>query len=326
MNVVLQALIQIPPLRNYMLTLRPKPRHNDLVKEFGVFVRKMWSPKMFRPHVSPHEIAQTISNLSKKRFTVGKRSDPRDFLLWFLNTLHSGLVHNKTSIVHKAFQGEMHITTTRKVLKKGTTEQSADMDEGNDDQNGEKKKKKRQFETVVEESNQSFLYLPLDVPSVPLFKDEEQKNIIPKVPITDCLQKYSGLTEQTQRDGSKRKYVITRLPRFLIMHMKRFTENYYGDHKNSTIVHAPIQGLDLSEYCQLKERQSTVYRLVSSIRHNGSKANEGSYIADVYHRGLCEWYEIDDLEVQKSTQVLDVSEAYLQIWEQVPRHGLLGRF
>ena len=41
-----------------------------------------------------------------------------------------------------------------------------------------------------------FLYLSLDIPSAPLFKDEFEQNIIPQVPLASLLAKYDGVTEK----------------------------------------------------------------------------------------------------------------------------------
>lgn len=46
----------------------------------------------------------------------------------------------------------------------------------------------------------------------------------------------------------KKKYRITKLPKYLIIHIKRFHKNDYFLEKNPTIVNFPIKNLDLSDY------------------------------------------------------------------------------
>lgn len=46
----------------------------------------------------------------------------------------------------------------------------------------------------------------------------------------------------------KRKYKIFELPKYLIIHIKRFTKNEFFMEKNPTIVSFPIKNLDMSEY------------------------------------------------------------------------------
>ena len=115
-NVVVQALGRVAELRNFFLIIE---NYNEvksaLVHAFGALIRKIWSPYNFRAHVSPHEFLQTISTRSKKKFAIGKRNDPVEFMSWLLNTLHrdlSGKMKNGSSIVTKCFRGLVQVKTT----------------------------------------------------------------------------------------------------------------------------------------------------------------------------------------------------------------------
>ena len=61
------------------------------------------------------------------------------------------------------------------------------------------------------------------------------------------------MKEETVRraDGTemtvKQKYVIRRLPNYLILHVKRFSMNNFFKEKNQSIVNFPIKGLDLTD-------------------------------------------------------------------------------
>lgn len=60
-NVVVQALSHIAPIRNFFL----KPQNysyskSPLVHAFGVLIRKLWSPKRFKVNVTPHEVSMFI--------------------------------------------------------------------------------------------------------------------------------------------------------------------------------------------------------------------------------------------------------------------------
>ena len=39
-----------------------------LVQRFGELIRKLWNPKNFKAHVSPHEMLQAVVLCSKKKF------------------------------------------------------------------------------------------------------------------------------------------------------------------------------------------------------------------------------------------------------------------
>jgi U4/U6.U5 tri-snRNP-associated protein 2 len=68
------------------------------------------------------------------------------------------------------------------------------------------------------------------------------------------------------------------------------------------------------------KKQKSVYRLLGSVCHEGS-LKDGSFKVFVHHKGTDKWFEMADLmvrEIQKEAEEqLTVSEAYLQVWEQV---------
>merc|ERR1711935_1268091 len=80
------------------------------------------------------------------------------------------------------------------------------------------------------------------------------RNIIPQVPLFACLTKFDGSTFQEMMNGDRRQYVITRLPQYLIIHIKRFSKNtqQYVE-KNPTIVNFPVRNLDLAAYTELSD-------------------------------------------------------------------------
>lgn len=123
-NVVLQALINVSPIRDYFMReesyanmpIVPGDIMPSLVKTFGELVRKLWNPKNFKAHVSPHEMLQAVVKCSKKKFQITKQSDPIDFLSWLLNSLHltlNGTKNANSSIIYKTFQGRMKIYTKK---------------------------------------------------------------------------------------------------------------------------------------------------------------------------------------------------------------------
>lgn len=166
-NVVIQSLAHVPPLRNYFMLedLAQKP---ELVQRFSVLIRKIWNPRAFKSHVSPHELLQQISLQSNKRFTLLHQSDPVEFLSWFLNNLHLALGGSKTkpgsSIVQKVFQGRLKVESQQITAK-------ADV--------GDRLRFEEAAEVTTEISR--YMMLTLDLPAAPLFQDELDKNIIPQV-------------------------------------------------------------------------------------------------------------------------------------------------
>lgn len=82
--------------------------------------------------------------------------------------------------------------------------------------------------------------MTLNIPQNPLYKDETEKSVIPHIPIYNLLKKYDG---ETLTDG--KIFRIKKLPKFLIFHLERFTNNNFYLEKNPTIVSFPLNNFDL---------------------------------------------------------------------------------
>ena len=79
-NVVVQSLARVPPLRDYFL-LPENYAHTSsvLVMEFGALIRKIWSPHNFKGQVSPHELLQAAMSASGNRFKIGQQARIRSY-------------------------------------------------------------------------------------------------------------------------------------------------------------------------------------------------------------------------------------------------------
>lgn len=53
-----------------------------------------------------------------------------------------------------------------------------------------------------EMSDTTFLFLTLDLPTAPLYKDEKEQLIIPQVPLFNILAKFNGNTEKVLPSNS----------------------------------------------------------------------------------------------------------------------------
>ncbi|XP_044735313.1 U4/U6.U5 tri-snRNP-associated protein 2 [Chrysoperla carnea] len=321
-NVILQALSHVSPLRNYFLreenyaNIKRPPGDSSflLVQRFGELMRKLWNPRNFKAHVSPHEMLQAVVLWSRKKFQFIEQGDPIDFLSWFLNALHRTLNGTKkmnSSIIYKSFMGRMRIYT-RKLPP-------TELDD-------KQKKLLLQSEEYQEHSEEStFLYLTCDLPAPPLFIDEFRENIIPQVNLYQLLTKFNGLTEKeykTYKENFLKRFQIIQLPPYLILYIKRFTKNTFFIEKNPTIVNFPVKNIDfgdiLTDDIKLKhnmERGGTIYDLVANIVHDG-EPNKGTYRVHVLQKGCNKWYEMQDLHViDILPQMITLTEAYIQIYE-----------
>ncbi|TAQ84368.1 hypothetical protein B7494_g7302 [Chlorociboria aeruginascens] len=316
-NVVIQALAHIPPLRNFFMledfTTRP-----ELAKRVSILFRKIWNPRAFKSHVSPHELLQEISLRSNKRFTLTNQTDPVEFLSWFLNNLHLALGGSKTkprsSMIQSVFQGKLKVESQAITAK-------ADA--------GDRLRFEEAAEVKVEINR--FMLLTLDLPSAPLFQDELERNIIPQIPLTSILSKYDGLKAQEHLNQRKRYRLLHPLPPYLLLHIKRFSKNKFVDERNPTIVTFDARNLDMSPYVEPNPKfqgggEPIWYDLVGNIVHEAVRGREDSvegekerhvWKCQVRERASGEWAQIQDLWVGKEQrELLYLGESYLQVWER----------
>ncbi|PQE32024.1 ubiquitin thiolesterase protein [Rutstroemia sp. NJR-2017a WRK4] len=323
-NVIIQALSHVPPLRNFFL-LENFSNKPELIKRVSILFRKIWNPRAFKSHVSPHELLQEISLKSNKKFTLTTQSDPVDFLSWFLNNLHLCLGGSKTkpgsSVIQQIFQGKLKVESQAITAK---------ADAGD----------RLRFEDADVKSDISrFMLLTLDLPAAPLFQDELERNIIPQVPLTSILSKYDGIKAQEHLNTRKRYRLLHPLPPYLLFHIKRFSKNKFVDERNPTIVTFDARNLDMSPYIEpdlkyARPGEPIWYDLVANVVHEavrGGSADEDAekrtWKVQVRQGGsgsMGEWKVIQDLFVEEGQrELLYLGESYLQVWER--RRTLVGK-
>ena len=187
MNVIVQLLSHVPPLRNFFL-LEDLDSRAELIKRFSLLLRKIWNPRAFKGRVSPHEFLQQVTTISKNKFRVDVQGDPAEFLMSLLNDIHRGLGGNPkkqgSSIIYKLFQGQVHMQSQEIIIGGG------EGDEG--------RESRLTFVPgrAILDRDVQFLMLTLDLPPPPLFQDAIESNIIPQVDIYSLLAKYDGKTSQ----------------------------------------------------------------------------------------------------------------------------------
>ncbi|KAK9804967.1 hypothetical protein WJX73_005353 [Symbiochloris irregularis] len=301
-NVAVQIMARVVPIRNFFLL--PAAHYPNcrsvLVQRFGELMRKLWNPRNFKGQVSPHEFMRAVMAASNGRFTINAQADPVDFWIWFVNALRADLHavpsgKGKKSILTKCFQGELEVTT-----QAGTGKAAQPNAQG-------------QIADVVEKV--PFLMLGLDLPPAPLYRDALEKNIIPQVPIFDLLRKFDGQRPVEVPGQGVRRMRITKLPRFLVLQMKRFTRNQFFREKNPTIVNFPVKNLELADIIPVPPGSASKYDLIANVVHEGMP-DKGSYHAQVHRQGEDTWYDVQDLRVTDVLpQMVALSETYLQMYE-----------
>ncbi|KAF2176697.1 cysteine proteinase [Zopfia rhizophila CBS 207.26] len=315
-NVVVQSLAHVVPLRNFFM-LEDLSTRPQIAQRFSTLIRKIWNPRAFKSHVSPHELLQEIALRSSKRFTLTDQSDPVDFLSWFLNNLHLAVGGSKSkpnsSIVQRVFQGTIKIESQ---------EITARADAGD---------RLRFEDAAVKTDISKFLILTLDLPPTPLFQDALDKNIIPQVPLTTILGKYDGVQPQEKLKNRVRYRLLHPLPPYLLFHIKRFSKNKFVSERNPTIVTFPVRSLDMSPYVEPNPKAYPLgepiwYDLVANITHEAVKKKDDSvegeqdtkvWRVQLRDRSRDEWWGVQDLFVEKERgETLFTKESYVQVWER----------
>ncbi|WWC87774.1 uncharacterized protein L201_002666 [Kwoniella dendrophila CBS 6074] len=264
LNVVLQLLLHIPPIRNFFLDpntpeLKEDKKPTELVLRLSTLTKRLWNSKLFKSQISPHEFLQEVNKRSQGKFKMTEQGDPVEFLSWLINTLHrdlGGTKKSNSSIIYKTFQGKVQIQTQQVIIHKEYSRPVFDIG--------------RDMQTI----SSPFLFLALDLPATPLFTDVNEKKIIPQVPLSTILAKFDGKTTQEFGPTLKRHH-LTMLPPYLILHIKRFTKNNFVSERNPTIVNFPLKGVDVSEYVDPKptDPMHTQYDLLSNVTLDTTKAS-----------------------------------------------------
>lgn len=290
MNVVIQALSHVGPLRDCLLGAelhstddgsRPSSTSNtsaaspglttsvnlakssELARRFASVLRKLWNPRAFKAQVSPHELLQEVVSASKGRFRLMEQGDPVEFLGWLLNQLHmdlNGGSRRKPSIISACFQGEVRVESQQVFVKTGLEELEQNgmaVDADNLDEDGRKDAGQED-----EEGNARFNFNEsIKVDRSPFFLlalDLPAPPVFQDVIEKNIIPQVSIAEVLSKYDGISfqeargiiRRYKVLRLPPFLILHFKRFTKNNFVEERNPTIVNFPIAGLDLRDYVE----------------------------------------------------------------------------
>lgn len=308
-NVVVQAIAHIPPLRNFFMLEDFSSNKNccsELVRRFATLVKKLWNPRAFQAHVSPHELLQYVANTSNKKFTTTKGNDPFDFFMYLINELHialGGTRKPQSSIIHKVIQGKIRIESQAL-----TSRQGQDL--------------RREFHasTEIETKITPFMFLSLELPISPLFQNNSEKNSIPQIPLSSLLKKYDGVTTH-ELPGHRRRYKIIKLPRILLIYIKRLNRSSLVDRHNPTVVNFSAENLDLSPYVE-GATQPIYYNLIANIIYEEGTANDVGDTAkerwkiQLLDKSRSEWKELEDLVVESvPKELVFLRESYIQVWE-----------
>ena len=342
-NVIIQSLSHLKKFRDFFLDYHYKITNKDdyisiFVQKLSEIIKKLWNFTSYKAHLDQRECLQLLSKASNNQFilnfnekdnnnnsnkndvmtnNISTKNDIISFLSWLLNTLKIFLSNKNfdtENIIEKYFQGILEIETYTLITDENRNSKL---------KKDEKIVKNDGIDFIYSKKKVKFLYLTLDLPMAPLFKDSQEKITIPQVNIYELFKKFNGIkyTEEPTK-GIKRKIKILSLPKYLILIFKRFENNSFFMEKNPTIINFQIEGLivkekGLSNRKNNNNEKEKKYNLIANVIHDG-KPGDVNYRVQIKHKERNEWFEIQDIHVQKILpESVVVGESYIHFYEQV---------
>ncbi len=153
------------------------------------------------------------------------------------------------------------------------------------------------------------------------------------ITLDDCLELFS---QEEQLDGDNmwycgnckrsvqamKKLSLYRLPRILIVHLKRFKQKLpsflsTAARKVTELVDYPTNGLDMGKFVRAESGGENVYDLFAVANHYGGISG-GHYTASCYNPVLEKWLTYDDTRVYKAaSEEVASSSAYVLFYHRV---------
>lgn len=296
-NVVLLALAHLRPLRDYCL-LTDIDQEEDFTRRLAIIVRKLWSVKLFKQHVSVDELLAYVTVNDKK--SAKDLNDPRKCMLWLFDSVQKNAPKLKIELSN-ACQG-------RVVVKKTMVRAIYDQDEN---------VKSFEREKTSQSTTSPFWNLTLDLPPKPLFKGGISVNDLPQVRLEDLMAKFNGVQEK-QMAHHIVQYQLSRVPEHLILHFDRFAK---GDdqpvkNRNNTLVDFPLT-MKVGELTY-KLLANIVHKVTESVtgRTSVNKDSQSDWIIQLHNSKIDQWFEINGTDVcKKDKELLFLNETYIQIWK-----------
>jgi len=319
MNSVLQCLSNTKQLTNYLLNdehMREINTSNSsmkgsLIKAFATVIKGLW--KGSGRVVDPSSLKGAVNRFAP-RFSGYNQEDSQEFLRYLLEGLHEDVnrVLTKPTPINSEIDSSLSVCEQameawKRYIRRDDS-QLVDLFVG-------------QLKSTLRCSDCShdsvtfepFWDLSLGIPA----RSGE-------VSLTDCLDSF---TKEEVMDGDEmptcekckarrrctKRYSLYRLPKILVVHLKRFSQTDRFKQKLSTTVTFPLTGLNLSRYTD--SVSNCTYNCYAVSNHSGTLYS-GHYTAFAKHPQAGQWYSYNDSRVSKckSTDVIS-NEAYLLFFE-----------
>ncbi|XP_065083860.1 ubiquitin carboxyl-terminal hydrolase Usp2 isoform X3 [Ochlerotatus camptorhynchus] len=319
MNSIIQCLSHTRELTSYLrqqsTTERGTSKDHKILAEYTKLIKDMWSGTT--RSVNPSEMKYAFS--SKHRMYSGSaQQDAQEFLRFFIDSLH----------------GALNISVKREPIDRSI--------EDDDMKNSVKAKMMWDWYSRVENSMIKDLFvgllrstlkctycngasvtfdpfwdLSLPLPSTnSRCKLDECMDMFVKEEVMDGIDQPTCSRCKTRRKCTK-SLAIERFPKYLVIHLKRFSETRWSN-KLTNVIDFPTgeRGLNLQSYASEDNKGPVYYSLYGISNHMGSTAG-GHYVAVCKHPVSKEWNEFNDNFVSETSErSLITSSAYVLFYER----------
>ncbi|XP_055915058.1 ubiquitin carboxyl-terminal hydrolase Usp2 [Eupeodes corollae] len=314
MNSVIQCLSHTSELTKFLKTQNgvrsSSSKDQQILSEFAKLIREMWTSNVNT--VTPSELKRAFSS-KHRMYSDYNQQDAQEFLRFFLDSLHSALnsgVKGDLLKIDESLSDNRKADITWEWYAKAENSVIRDLFVG--------QLKSTLRCTVC--GNTSVTFDPVWDLSVPLPSSSRCKleaclDLFIREEILDGDEMPTCSKCQTRRKSTK-SFTIQRFPKYLVIHLKRFSETRWS--KMSNIVEFPTgeRELNMGPYGS-NSSTNVYYSLYAISNHMGSTAG-GHYVALCKHPNTKKWHEFNDNVVSSelTESHLVSSSAYILFYER----------
>jgi len=301
-NSCIQILYHTYDLVEYCETIVSEPKNDDsiLLKEWLSLKNVLWSKKCT---VSPGRFIHMLQLISRKKnaiFSDYSQNDSSEFLLFLLNSFHTGIDKTKFAIKKSSTKLDQICNN----FLSGPKEEHSKI---TDIFYGVKvslliNKNGRILSTIPERV--FIFHLP-----IPEIKDPTIEDCFDLFMDDELLEKENGLInpETNEREDILKKTIIWEFPKILIVDFQRF--------KFTNVSRKKQMFIKFTEYLELsKYSVDAKYELYGIINHSGNVGG-GHYTCDIKNMNG-KWYNYNDATVKEITDIFS-SKAYCLFYKKI---------
>ncbi|XP_072004412.1 ubiquitin carboxyl-terminal hydrolase 50 [Engystomops pustulosus] len=298
MNAVIQCLSCTTPLVEYFFSWQFEKfiarDKKELSLAFANLISLMWFGK--EQEVSPIAFLSVMCKVHPP-FRKDCQQDSHELLIYTLNALHEDITNKKSPSANAGSSSTVESNAAESLISRllqGVLKQNT---------------------ACLECGHTSHKEEVFTVLSLPIVSADETN-------VQDCLEGFFQQVILTRTDrifcpvcklkqDASAKAQIWKLPKILILHLKRFEYKGCLKRKLKTNVEFPMKNLDLSPFVSPLIVKQQKYKLYAIVNHSG-ELDFGHYTAFCKHPGTKEWNAFDDTRCFKiSESMVQTSSAYI---------------